>query len=247
MENNNNNNRNYSNFAARKSKNANSGVNPTLKYLFFALAIIFIGLLFYLFTRKPHEEPVNPPQFEPQQVAQVQSLQPNPYEMPYYAPQPQPYSEPVQQIPQPAQQQQQQQQTPQQTESLTSHIIIPSSLFEGLKGGNAASSVGSGAILERLRALSSSSPLTLRSPAPSADVQTVITYILKRGQTLDKSLLSQDMKSALAAPTAWVPQISNQSGFSELTYYFPKGITTKTAYRLYYDTNANAWNIKIAT
>jgi hypothetical protein len=79
----------------------------------------------------------------------------------------------------------------------------------------------------------------IQSPSPSADLQTVLGYILRRGSTLDNQPLSPDMETALKSPTSWQVRGGNPP-----SYYYPKGINTQSSYLAYYDNSSSKWNIR---
>lgn len=79
----------------------------------------------------------------------------------------------------------------------------------------------------------------ITSPSPSADLQTVLNYILARGTTLDGTGISSDMRTALTSQTAWETR-----GGSPISYYYRSGINTLSSYIAYYDNASGAWNIR---
>lgn len=82
--------------------------------------------------------------------------------------------------------------------------------------------------------------VTLQSPSLSADVQTVTTYLLNRGTTLDGLPFSSDIETALKNPTSWQVR-----GGTPPSYIYPSGINTLESYKAYFDDASNMWNVRV--
>lgn len=77
---------------------------------------------------------------------------------------------------------------------------------------------------------------SLPSPSPSADLETVLNYLLARGGTLDGVAYSSGMRTALLTTTHWT---SSGKGWR-----YEKGLNTQSSYLAYPDSASGMWNIR---